>query len=122
MVISPAQRTRQTASLLLESLPVAEEQVIVDKELYLAGTATLRETIELYAAEGKRLLVLAHNPGMDDMVSYLASKQPALSSSGKLMPTCAVACFSVASIEALAKQGRAELLDLFRPKEIIAER
>lgn len=122
MVISPAQRTRQTASLLMENLPVAKEQLIVDKDLYLAGTETLREIIELYASEDQRLLVLAHNPGMDDMVSYLASERPSLSSSGKLMPTCAVACFKVASTEALTKQGRAELIDLFRPKEIIAER
>jgi len=120
MIISPAQRTMQTAALLLENMPVAEEQVLVDKELYLADTETMCEIIELYAAENQRLLILAHNPGMDELVSYLASTPPSLSSNGKLMTTCAVACFQLASAEQLAKPGRAELRYLFRPKEIAA--
>ena len=120
VVISPSQRTRQTASLLLEGLPVDEQQVIVDKELYLAGTETMREIIELYAADNQCLLILAHNPGMDEMVSYLASSFPSLTSNGKLMTTCAVACFQVASLDALRKPGGAELRHLLRPKEIVS--
>lgn len=119
MIVSPARRTQQTAELLLENLCVDEQQVYVDRELYLADTETLCEIIELYATDNQRLLILAHNPGMDDIVSYLASTQPSLSSSGKLMSTCAVACFSVASTDALRNPGRAELQGLYRPKEIV---
>jgi phosphohistidine phosphatase len=121
MIVSPAKRTQQTAEQLLENLPVDEEQVIVDRELYLAGTETLCEIIELYAADNRRLLILAHNPGMDDMVSYLASSPASLSDSGKLMSTCAVACFHLASPDALKRPGAAELQGLFRPKEIVIE-
>lgn len=119
MVVSAAQRTQETASLLLPELVVDEKNIVVDQALYLAGMDTLRETIELYARDEQRLLILAHNPGMDYMVSYLASAAPALSSSGKLMTTCAVACFSLASLEALKKPGQGELTNLIRPKEIV---
>ncbi len=122
MVVSAAQRTRETAGLLLNNLPVAEKNVIIDRELYLADMETLCELIKLYAGgdprSWQRLLILAHNPGMDNMVNYLASTRPSLSASGKLMTTCAVACFHIDSTETLNKPGLAELTKLIRPKEI----
>jgi phosphohistidine phosphatase len=121
MVISPSQRTRETASLLRQNLDVAEDRVHVDNDLYLAGTETILEAIELYARDAQRLLLLAHNPGMDLVVSYLSSSPPALSDSGKLMTTCAVACFEVPSLDAIRRPGQAELKYLLRPKQIIAD-
>ena len=119
MVVSTAQRTQETASLLLNNLAVDEKNIVLDKALYLADMDTLCETIALYAVDNQRLLILAHNPGMDYMVSYLASSAPSLSSSGKLMTTCAVACFSLDSLEAIKKPGQAVLHNLIRPKEIV---
>ncbi len=124
MVVSAAQRTRETASLLLNNLAVDEKNIIFEQQLYLADMDTLCETIEIHARAAsqqprQRLLILAHNPGMDYLVSYLASTAPALSSSGKLMTTCAVACFSLASLDALKKPGQGELQNLIRAKEII---
>ncbi len=119
MIVSSAQRTQETAALLSDKLPIDEKNIILEKALYLAGVETLRETIEIYAREGKRLLILAHNPGMDYIVSYLASEPPPLSDSGKLMTTCAAACFSMESLDALKKPGQGELIKLIRPKEIV---
>jgi phosphohistidine phosphatase len=119
MIVSPARRTQETAELLLENLPVSEKQIVVDKDLYLADRETMLEIIALYATDNQRLLLLAHNPGMDDIVSYLASSRPSLSDSGKLMTTCAVACFRVNSLDELKKPGQAELQCLIRPKEIV---
>ncbi|GMR01133.1 MAG: hypothetical protein BMS9Abin19_0489 [Gammaproteobacteria bacterium] len=122
IIVSAAQRTQETAKLLLNNLPVPEKHIIVDSELYLAGMETLCDIIALYAdanqQSGQRLLILAHNPGMDYLVSYLASTPPTLSDSGKLMTTCAVACFHVDSPVALKKPGQCELQELIRPKEI----
>ena len=118
MIISGAHRTRETAKLLLDNLPVPDNHLIVDKELYLADRETLQEVIEVYAAENRRLLIMAHNPGMDDLVSHIASTQPVLSESRKLMVTCAVACFRIESLDALKKSGQCNLQSLYRPKEI----
>lgn len=118
VVVSAAQRTQETAELLLNNLSVAEKDIIVDKELYLANRETLCEIIELYAADNQRLLILAHNPGMDDLVSYLASRPVPLSVSGKLMTTCAVARFRIEALNVLKKPGLGQLQKLIRPKEI----
>lgn len=120
MVVSSAWRAQETARLLLTNLPVAEKDIIVDKELYLADRETLCENIEAYASENRRLLLLAHNPGMDELVSYLASMPPPLTDSGKLMTTCAVACFHMDSVAALKKAGQSDLQQLIRAKEIPA--
>ena len=117
MVVSAAHRTQETASLLLNNITVADENIIVDKELYLADKETLCDNIALYASDNQRLLILAHNPGMDYLVSYLASESPTLSISGKLMTTCAVACFHLDSVDAINKQGFGELIKIIRPKE-----
>jgi len=122
IVVSPAQRTQETAELLTRDMSVPEKDIVVDKELYLADRDALLEMIELYAIENHRLLILAHNPGMDDLVSYLANTPPPLSDSGKLMTTCAVACFYVQSHDALKRRGQVELQRLFRPAEISAGR
>jgi phosphohistidine phosphatase len=117
MVVSVAERAQQTAECVLKNLPMAEENLIIDKELYLADRATLIETIELYAVDGHRLLILAHNPGMDDIVSYLASERPSLSITGKLMTTCTLASFRIDSLETLKKPGKSELQHLIRPED-----
>lgn len=118
MVVSGARRAKETAHLMLEALTVSEKNVIYDKELYLADLETLQEVIEVYASSNKRLLLLAHNPGMDDLVSYLSSEPPGLTESGKLMVTCAVACFSFDSVKDIRKPGKGRLECLLRPKEI----
>lgn len=122
LVVSAAQRTRETASLILQHLPVLKDNVIIDKELYLADRGTICELIELYARassrSGQRLMLLAHNPGMDDVVRYLSSRMPPLSDNGKLMTTCAVARFRLDAPESVNKPGQGELIDLLRPKEI----
>ena len=118
MIISPARRTQQTAELLLKNLPVDKQQVLIDRDLYLADLETLCEIVELYTADLQRILLRAHNPGMDDMVSYLANSAPPLTANGKLMTTCAVANFTLASIDTIRRPGRAELQGLYRPKEI----
>ncbi|MCG6937431.1 MAG: histidine phosphatase family protein [Gammaproteobacteria bacterium] len=118
MVVSAAQRTRETADLLLKNLSLDKNNIIIDRELYLADRETLCEAIELYARNNKRLLILAHNPGMDDVVSYLSATRPPLSSNGKLMTTAAVACFYMDSPQDVKKPDMGKLQHLFRPKEI----
>lgn len=118
MIVSPAQRTQETASLLLHNLNLVDGDLIIDKELYLAEKETLCDIIELYAKDNQRLLILAHNPGMDYLVSYLSRESPKLSANGSLMTTCAVAYFHIDSCDDLRDQGTADLRKLIRPKEV----
>lgn len=120
MVVSSSVRTRETASLLIKVFSVDTIDIHFEQALYLASRQTICEIAENYAEENKRLLVLAHNPGMDESVIFLASERPTYTSIGKLMTTCAVANFQLDSTEALHKAGQGDLKQLFRPKEIVS--
>lgn len=121
MIVSSAQRAQQTATILLRHLALPDKRVITDKTLYLAARESLLELAETYARPGERLMLIAHNPGMDDAVEFLANRPPTYSASGKLMATCAVAHFQLDVAADLKAPGGAHLLNLFRPKEIAGQ-
>jgi len=118
VLMSDSQRAQQTANLLLKSLSVFEKHIIIERALYLADRKTLCRTIKNHVIDSPRLMVIAHNPGMDDLVNYLASEPPLLSKNGKLMVTCAVAVFQIGSLDDLDHPGQGKLLNLIRPGDL----
>lgn len=117
LVISPAQRTCETADLLFQHSE-HKTHITVDRELYLASCETLLELAEAYAIEDQRLMLLAHNPGMDSIVSYLASQPPPRSSTGKLMTTCAVALLEFHTPGDMQQPHSGILTTLIRPEDL----
>ena len=118
IIVSAARRTQQTCELIVEVIGVQTDNIHVDKDLYLADKQTLIENIEAYAKGHQRIMVIAHNPGMDDLVRYFSDQSPPLTDSGKLMTTCAIACFYFNSLSDILMPGKGKLLRLLRPKEI----
>jgi len=118
MLVSVAQRAVETASLLVSQLPVTQSDMVFDKSLYLADKDMLCDNIAGYAENNPCLLVLAHNPGLDYLVNYLAATQPPLSAGGKLMTTCALARFQLDSVASLSRPGQARLNAIVRVKEL----
>lgn len=119
MIVSTAERTRETAGLLLQNLHRPDTDIIFEPSLYLASYRTICDIASEYAVDGQRLLLLAHNPGMDDAVFYLAGERPPLTASGKLMTTASVAHFRIEKADDFRRAGRAQLVDLLRPKEVL---
>lgn len=69
-LVSPASRTRQTWTLVHDSL--GDVQVREDEALYNGSADTLRRHIEAVEDEAGCLLVVAHNPGVHLLaVEYL---------------------------------------------------
>ena len=118
VLVSPASRTWQTIKLLNKSWLLGSEQIVTSKKLYLANEEILLEDAAAHAGDGGRIMVLAHNPGVDCAVNLISNQPLALTESGKLMVTAAVACFRVERREDLRQTGKCRLLGLYRPKEI----
>ncbi len=118
VLVSPASRTWQTIKLLNKSWLLAPEQIVTSKKLYLANEEILLEDAAAHAGDGGRIMVLAHNPGVDCAVNRISDQPLALTASGKLMVTAAVACFRVERRDHLGQTGKCRLLGLYRPKEI----
>ncbi len=89
---STAKRTQQTALFLSKNdLNIGTLELI--QELYLATASTILKVIEQHGPrQANTLLVLGHNPGLENLASILAGKPV-------IMPTAAVAVFRIEGLE-----------------------
>ena len=118
LLASPAQRARQTVLAVADNLGLKESDVVFDKELYLADRATLLNALHAFPATTGSVLLVAHNPGLDELVGWLATEPPPLSDSGKLMTTAAIAMFELPAGWAKLRRGGGILQQLLRPREL----
>lgn len=107
IVTSNALRARQTAQLLGEHFTVVPE---VREDLYLAGADVWRYVL----AEQPRsncLLMIGHNPGLEDLLADLTGKHHRL-------PTAAIAMFEVSAGDGPITPDSLTLQTIWRPKEL----
>jgi phosphohistidine phosphatase len=106
VLCSTATRARQT----LERLELGHDpEVSLEPDLYAAGAATLLARIRTIPPEVGSAMVIAHNPGLHDLVERLAGTELAK------LPTGALATLAVDDWAALEN---AELADLVRPRDV----
>lgn len=110
-VVSPAARARETLELLCAAW-ANPPKIVHARELYGGGVDEIRACAARELAGCARLLMVAHNPGMEEAVrAYCPRDVPA---GGNLMPTCALARIEIAQ----ADSARGELLELLRPADL----
>ena len=81
ILCSPAQRARETLAAIgtsLDALPPAD----FDEMLYLADPVTLLAHIRAVPAEAHCLLLIGHNPGLEELVRALAGSSSSALRSG----------------------------------------
>jgi len=112
IVTSAARRAAATAELVALAAEYTGD-IQYTNELYLADPETFLDVARDTADTVTRLLLVGHNPGIEELVTDLAGHE-------ERMPTAALACFRL-SIERwgdLMDETAAELLHLWRPKEL----
>lgn len=110
---SAAIRARQTTQLVLAQLPAAD--IKFRESLYLAGLATLINSVREQADDLVRLMLVGHNPGMDQLLVYLCEEEITFTRSGKLMTTAALARIDCRGAWADLGPQNCNLKDLIRP-------
>jgi phosphohistidine phosphatase len=90
VLCSSSLRTRQTLAAILPALGDALE-IRIERELYGAGAAQLQERLRQVSTGVSSAMVLAHNPGIQDLALALAAGGPALAGLGEKFPTGALA-------------------------------
>lgn len=87
VLVSAAKRTRQTWELIAAELgtEVAEREA---RALYLAGPAKIMDAIRRASPEVRRLMVVGHNPGMENLFERLTGE-------ARAFPTCALAILAL---------------------------
>jgi phosphohistidine phosphatase len=115
VLCSSAVRTQETLDLLRPAL--AEVAVQVEEQLYGASSETLLERIHSLPDEVGSLLLIGHNPGLQDLALALASSGAELERLEAKFPTAALATLALARWSSLGP-GDAELVSYLVPKQL----
>jgi phosphohistidine phosphatase len=105
---SSANRARSTALVVAEACDFSPE-LRVTRALYMAEPEDFLQALAQLPSHAGRVLVVAHNPGLEDFLE-------ALTTIHERLPTAALAV--VEPKEGLALDGQARLVEVARPKEL----
>ncbi|OOO03226.1 MAG: 2,3-bisphosphoglycerate-dependent phosphoglycerate mutase [Chromatiales bacterium USCg_Taylor] len=121
VVSSPAVRARQTCCLVCESLAIKKGQIHWEPEIYAAEVTALLNVLARCPEKTQRVLLIGHNPGLEDLVAYLAADTGGLAGRGKLMPTGAVVGIRLPDSWAGLRPGCGHIESHRVPKELSAD-
>lgn len=93
VLCSSAERARATLALILPELSRAPHRVLFEDGLYLAEAGALLKRLRKIPKNARHVLLVGHNPGLEDLVLELAGKGPAdeLAALRAKFPTAALA-------------------------------
>jgi phosphohistidine phosphatase len=94
VLCSSSLRTRETLAAILPALGDALE-IRIERALYGAGAAELLERLRQMPNTVSSVMLIGHNPGIQDLASGLAAIGPALAALREKFPTCALATVDV---------------------------
>jgi phosphohistidine phosphatase len=109
---STAKRASQTTELVLAAIDYHDSVTWLDK-LYHASPQTMLDAVATVDGRAKCVLLVAHNPGMEELVSVLGKNFVA-------MPTAAIAHFELTSDDWAIDpdDSTIRLIEIAKPKEL----
>ncbi len=122
IVSSPAKRAITTANIVHKAIDVEGLVVRQDKRLYMEGLDRLKTVLAECPPEAKRVLLVGHNPDLEDLLIYLVGEAH-LPDTDKLLPTAALVRLKMPDDWSHLDAGIAELLSFtyakYFPKDTI---
>jgi phosphohistidine phosphatase len=118
VICSTALRTRETLDLMRSEVNIADELIAFDKRAYLADVGALLAILARCPEDMNNILVIGHNPGMEQLLDYLCGPKLPLSEKGKLMPAGTLAQVSLPDDWRKLAPGSGKLARIIRPEDI----
>jgi phosphohistidine phosphatase len=120
VISSPAKRAITTARRVLEAMDVSEVTITEDKRVYAEGFERLKTVLAECPAEAQRVLLVGHNPELEDLLVHLVGIDQ-LPDSDKLLPTTAFARLEMPDDWTQLSAGSAQLLSITLVKSLPQE-
>lgn len=117
VICSPSVRTRETLTLLRQHLAIPETLIDFDERLYLADVATLLGVLTRCPQDMNNVLLVGHNPGVEQLLVHLCGEALPVSAKGKLMPTAALAQIALPDDWHTLPLRAGKLTQIIRPEE-----
>jgi phosphohistidine phosphatase len=115
VLCSTARRARDTAVAVLAAAD-CDAEIRMQRRLYLASPLAWREALSELPAEVGHVLLVGHNPGLEDLLAELVGEHEDL-------PTAALARIGleVAGWPELVQGARGTLVGVWRPRELSSD-
>ena len=118
ILASPALRARDTALRLCRAADIPESAIVWEAAIYEASLATLLRLLASDAADQPRVMVVGHNPGLEQLLLHLGGERIAPPPDGKILPTATLAWLAMPEEWSDLPRGAATLLSLTRPRDL----
>jgi phosphohistidine phosphatase len=118
IVSSPAVRAIETANKLCKAMGMDVQQIKQEPQIYEAGVGSLLEVLGRCPKKARRVLIVGHNPGFENLVAYLGGEGVSTPPDGKLMPTAALARLQMPDSWKTLSAGCARLITIQRAKAL----
>jgi phosphohistidine phosphatase len=118
VLCSPALRTRETLERIEPGFG-AEVEARVDEQLYGASEASLFERVKRLPDEVRSVMLIGHNPGLEELALALASEGERLARMRDKYPTAALATVDLpAESWSAVERGSGHLVAFVRPADL----
>jgi phosphohistidine phosphatase len=117
VISSPARRAIGTAKIVCDALGIDQKMIHLDQRAYDEGLVRLRSILADCAPDFQRVLLVGHNPELEDLLDYLVSSA-LIPASNKLLPTAALARLVLPEDWSQLAKGCADLLSITHPKKL----
>jgi phosphohistidine phosphatase len=118
VVASPAVRALVTAQKACKAMGLRPQDIEKDPRVYAAGLEELLAVLADCPRKAKRVMLVGHNPGLEDLLTYLADQPIPLPEDGKLLPTATLARLRMPDDWKKLEQGCARLKSITRPSAV----
>jgi len=116
IISSPAERAISTAEIVSEAMGVDGQVIQHEKRLYEADVEDLLNVLLELSDNISRVLLVGHNPGLEELLVFLSAKKVAIPEDKKLLPTATLARLILSCEWVDIKKECAELIELKRPE------
>jgi phosphohistidine phosphatase len=117
VVSSPAERARQTAVKVCNSMDFKKKKILWDEDVYAADLPALLGVLARCPAKAETVLLVGHNPGLEELLRFLAGDELEVPPDGKLLPTATLARLEMPNDWAALDAGCAQLVGICRPRK-----
>jgi phosphohistidine phosphatase len=118
VLTSPAKRALQTARAAAKEAGVAKGAISLDGDLYAAALEHLLAALGRCRKKPRTVLMVGHNPGLEDLLRYLGGQTTPTTPDGKLLPTATIARLAMPDDWTQLLPGCGKVLSITRPADL----
>lgn len=118
VISSPAERAITTAEKAVKAMGLNARSIARDRRIYAARVEDLMSVLADVPAGPRRVMLVGHNPGLEELTEYLVGQHIPLPSDGKLLPTATLAVIELPDAWDSLKSGDGQLIGITRASSL----